>query len=70
MTQDRTVVTFLAELEQQDKTLTEWARERKLPMNAVYRVAAQKSMGRWGQARKVLRAMGITPPPVSSKSQG
>lgn len=71
MSKPRTVLTFLDELHKQDKTLAQWAREKSLPLPAVYRVAKAKApIGRWGATRQVLRAMGITPPPVSPNKQG
>ena len=65
MKQSRTIVTFLAELREQDKTLTDWAIEQQLPVQAVYRVVNKRSIGRWGSARKVLRAMGVEPPAIT-----
>lgn len=70
MKQPRTVITFLAELRQQDKTLSAWALEQKLPLQAVYRVVKQRSLGRWGDARKVLRAMGVEPPAATTDRSG
>lgn len=53
---------FLESLRERNKTVSDWAMEQKLPLQAVYRVIKGRSIGRWGSARKVLRAMGIEPP--------
>lgn len=55
---------FLAELQEQNKTVACWARERGLALHDVYMVIRGRTMGRRGAARDVLIAMGITPPPM------
>lgn len=56
------VAAFLAELSQRDETLAAWARRKKLSINVVYQVAAGRAVGARGNARQVLKAMGVVPP--------
>lgn len=58
----RPVDAFLNSLEDQDKTLADWARERGFSYRSVYAVVAGHHVGRFGRARKIVKAMGIEPP--------
>lgn len=60
----RTLEHFLADLERRNKTIAEWARERKFDLPAVYAVTRGHNLGRYGQSRHIVVAMGLTPPPM------
>lgn len=58
----RTLDQFLTELADNDLTIKEWARQKGLSFNAVYMVVHGRSSGIRGEARKVVRAMGLPVP--------
>jgi len=60
----RTLDVFLSELADQDLTIKEWASRNGFGANAVYMVVHGRSSGQRGQARKVIRAMGLALPPA------
>lgn len=60
----RTLQGFLQKLEKEDKTLAQWAREKGFDLNQVYLVARGRSKGCFGESRRILKAMGVTPPPM------
>ncbi len=62
----KTIGQFMKELEEQNLTLADWARERQLDLNVVYMVARGRAIGRRGKSRAVLQAMGIALPPMRS----
>lgn len=64
---DRTIKDFLAELEAKELTVTAWAREKSLPVRAVFSLISGHYSGHHGKAREVLKAMGVKPPPVHVK---
>lgn len=55
---------FLNELEEQNKTLSDWAREKDFPLALVFAVARGRITGKRGQSREILIAMGVRPPPM------
>ena len=59
---------FLYSLSQSDRTLADWAREHDLPLTTVYQVCNGRLKGRHGEARRVLRAMGVTLPPMHERA--
>ncbi len=63
----RTIEAFLAELADQDLTIRDWARLHQLDINTVYMAVSGRIAGTRGEARRVIRAMGLTPPPVTGK---
>lgn len=60
----RTIGHFLADLERQNQTLAAWARAHQFDVTAVYDLSRGRIHGRRGQAREILKAMGIEPPPM------
>lgn len=58
----RTLSDFLRALSDSDKTLKQWALEKGLDVDTVYQVANGRTKGRWGESRKVMRAMGLPVP--------
>lgn len=61
----RTLDQFLTELADKDLTIKAWARQQGLSFNAVYMVIHGRSCGMRGEARKVVRAMGLPIPPAA-----
>lgn len=59
-----TLQSFLRGLEGQNKTLASWAREHGFDVGEVYSLSRGRTKGRRGQAREILKAMGIEPPPM------
>ena len=64
-----TLKPFLKGLEDQNKTLASWAREQGFALGEVYALTRGRTQGRRGQAREILIAMGITPPPMFAASR-
>tara|TARA_B100001105_G_scaffold252807_1_gene245117 strand:- start:10360 stop:10599 length:240 start_codon:yes stop_codon:yes gene_type:complete len=64
ITPPKTLEMFLKELEAQNKTVAEWARERNLDLNVVYMVVRGRAVGRRGKCRQAMHAMGIQLPPM------
>lgn len=60
----RTIDDFLAELQSENKTLSQWAREQKLPLDAIYALLCGRTFGSRGKSREVLLAMKVEPPPM------
>lgn len=58
----RSISDFLAELSDQNRTLADWAREKGFVLERAYQVARGKAIGRRGDSRRILIAMGVTPP--------
>jgi gp16 family phage-associated protein len=56
------VASFLESLSNADKTLADWARENGLDLTTAYQVSNGRLKGRHGEARRVMRAMGVKPP--------
>lgn len=61
MTKTRTPAEFLKHLQQQDMTVAEWCRENRFSQQLAYRVLNGKTLGRWGEARRITKAMGLKP---------
>lgn len=59
-----TLQSFLKGLESQNKTLASWARDHGFSVGEVYSLSRGRTMGRRGQAREILKAMGVEPPPM------
>lgn len=66
-TSPKTVAEFLTSLEAKEMTVAQWAREKGLPARTVYSLIKGRYTGRTGQAREVLKAMGLPTPPIHSK---
>lgn len=62
--QKNTLSEFLSQLEKQNKTLSDWAREHGFSLHMVFSVARGRSNGKRGQSRDILIAMGVEPPPM------
>lgn len=58
---------FMKSLGDQDKTLVDWADEKKLPIGVVYMVTNRRVSGHRGIGRKVFRAMGLPLPKVKAR---
>lgn len=58
----RTLDDFLTSLADKDLTIKQWAKQQGFGFNAVYMVVHGRSSGQRGEARKVLRAMGLPLP--------
>lgn len=59
---------FLSSLSKSDRTLADWAREHNVPLTTAYQVANGRLKGRHGEARRVLRAMGVALPPMHERA--
>lgn len=66
MTKPRTADDFLRELHDADKTVADWCREHGFAQALAYRVLNGKSLGRWGQVRRIARAMNLPLPSTSA----
>lgn len=53
---------FLRQLEEQDMTVTDWARKNGVPPRSVYALLTGHHTGKWGKARQLAKLMGCTPP--------
>ncbi len=62
---ERTQQDFLNELAEKDMTLKGWASANGFSFNAVYMVLHGRTKGTRGEARRVLRAMGLALPPIA-----
>lgn len=60
----RTLDDFRADLERDNKTVAEWAREKKLHLDRVYAVLRGRVNGSRGHSREILLAMNVQPPPM------
>ena len=58
----RTTNDFLLELEERNQTLADWARSNGFSINMVYAVVAGRTVGRWGEGRRIVLAMGLAVP--------
>lgn len=58
----RTPNDFLADLSKSDKTVADWCRERGFSQQMAYRVLNGASVGKWGEARRIAKAMGLPLP--------
>lgn len=63
----KTINDFLAELEAQNKTLSQWARENGVRIDNVYQLLAGRTTGSRGKCREILIAMGVPPPPMFAR---
>lgn len=63
----KTINDFLAELEAQNKSLSQWARENRIRIDNVYQLLAGRTTGTRGKCREILIAMGVTPPPMFAR---
>ena len=68
MTKTRTPAEFLEHLQQQDMTVAEWCRENRFSQQLAYRVLNGKTLGRWGEARRITKAMGLKPAAMPANS--
>lgn len=68
-TTSRTLNDFLKELAAKDKTLRQWASEKKFDLSTVYAVAHGRTKGKWGESRRVMRAMGLSVPETMRATQ-
>lgn len=68
MTKTRTPAEFLEHLQQQDMTVAEWCREHRFSQQLAYRVLNGKTLGRWGEARRITKAMGLAPAAMPANS--
>lgn len=57
----RSVDDFLHFLDEQNKPISEWAKEHGFSLDAVYAVTRGKARGKRGAARRVFLAMGVKP---------
>lgn len=62
MAKHRTTHDFLRELQAQDKTVSQWCREKGFSAALAYRVIKGQSLGRWGEVRRIAKAMGLPLP--------
>lgn len=72
MSKKRTPEDFLRELQESDKTLAQWCREQRFSASLASRVLRGETLGRWGEARRIVRAMGLPLPDmrkVASKDE-
>ncbi len=60
--QRKTVDDFQRDLESQNVTVSQWARDKSLNLNVVFMVLQGRCLGYRGAAREVMQAMGINPP--------
>lgn len=66
MTQPLTPAQFIAKLEKADQTVADWCRENGCSSAVAYRVLNGGSIGRWGEARRVAKKMGLRLPETPS----
>lgn len=59
---------FLRELQERDTTVALWCREHGFSQQLAYRVLNGKTLGRWGAARAIVAAMGLTPADMPARS--
>lgn len=62
MPKTKTPADFLRHLQAQDKTLAQWCRENGFSHAMACRVVNGASIGRWGEARRIVKAMGLPLP--------
>lgn len=60
----RTLDDFLTDLERENKSVAQWARENKLHLDRVYAVLRGRVNGSRGHSRQILLAMNVPPPPM------
>lgn len=60
--ENKSVKSFLADLERQNVTLADWARSNNVDLNTAYMLSKGRLSGYRGEARRVLEKMGVTPP--------
>lgn len=61
-TTPRTLDDFLADLERENKTVADWAREAGFPLDNVYALLRGRTYGSRGKCRDILIAMNVQPP--------
>ena len=62
MPQVRTAEDFLKELEDRNLSVAQWCREHRASTNTVWAIAAGRVLGRSGEARRVMKLMGLEVP--------
>lgn len=62
MSKTITTAQFLDQLRANDKTVADWCREHGFSQTAAYRVLNNKTRGRWGETRRIAKAMNLALP--------
>lgn len=62
MPKTRTPTDFLAALRDSDMTVADWCRAHGFSQQLAYRVLNGRSQGRWGEARRIVKKMGLQVP--------
>lgn len=70
MPKHRTAADFLRDLEKADRTVADWCREKGFSQQLAYRVINGRSVGRWGEARAIAKAMGLPLPDMRPAQRG
>lgn len=55
---------FLKELAESNTTVADWAREQGFRLDSVYAVTRRRAAGTRGEAREILKRMGVALPPM------
>lgn len=67
MAKHTSVFDFLGGLEQQNKTVAQWAKSKDLDLDTTYAVISGRVKGKRGHAREIVRAMGLPVPTMHTK---
>lgn len=62
MPKHRTSEDFLRELRDADSTVADWCRKHGFNQSLAYRVLRGETIGRWGESRRIARAMNLRLP--------
>lgn len=66
MKKQRTAEDFLNELRQADRTVADWCREHGFSQGLAYRVLRGQTIGRWGETRRIAKAMNLPLPDMAA----
>ena len=58
----KTVADFLKELNDSDQSVASWCRQNGFSATLCHYILKGKSVGRWGQCREIVKAMGLELP--------
>ena len=62
MPHERTAEDFFKELEDKDLSVSQWCRDNQASTNTVWSIARGTLVGRGGEARRVMKLMGLPVP--------
>ena len=66
MKKNRTTEDFLAELRKADRTVADWCREHGFSQSLAYRVLRGQNPGKWGETRRIVKAMNLKLPDMAA----